>query len=84
MGSLNLVLLVAARASPHSIAIHHVIYCPNSGVVSGLSLFVAGKTLRFSSRKELSCLIGLAVQHPVSKKRQVPVVPHVLLLVGFR
>lgn len=89
MGSLSLdfALLVAVRASPHSVAIHHMICCPNTAVVNGLSLLVAGKTLRTSSRKELSCLIGLAVQHPVSKKRQVPVVPQVpqvLLMVGFR
>lgn len=83
-GSLDIVLLVAVRASPHSVARHGMICCPNAGVVDGLSLFIAGKTLRISSRKELSCLIGLAVQHPVSKRRQVPVVPQVLLVVGFR
>lgn len=63
MGSLDSALPVAVRASPHSAAIlvHHMIRCPNTGIVNGLSLFVAGKTLRLCSRKELSCLIGLAV-----------------------
>lgn len=72
MGSLGFVLLVAVRASPHFVSVHHMISCRNTGDVNGLSLLsLAGR-----SGKESSCLIGLADQHPVSKRRQVvPQVP---------